>query len=84
MSKIGIFPAAGGLGGATLEQLLQIVDPSRVVLISRHPEKLKEHIKKGATPRQADYDAPDSFEGAFEGVDVLNVISYPSFVKDHR
>lgn len=81
---IGVFPAAGGLGTATLEQLLKTVEPSRVVLISRHPEKLQEEIKLGATPRKADYDDPASFDGAFEAVDILNIISYPSFVKDHR
>lgn len=81
---IGIFPAAGGLGGATLHTLLQICDPKQVVLISRHPEKLAKAAERGASTRKADFDDDASLEHAFEGVDVLNLISYPSFVVEHR
>ncbi|WRT69941.1 uncharacterized protein IL334_006932 [Kwoniella shivajii] len=84
--KIAIFPAAGGLGGATLSHLLHTakVDPSSVVLVSRSPDKLDKEANSGAITRKGDFDDPDSLKGAFEGVDALNLISYPSFQHEHR
>ena len=83
---IGVFPAAGGLGGATVSHLLNTshVDPASVFLVARHPEKLEKEKRKGASVRQADYDNVDSLRGVFNGVDVLNIISYPTFEHEHR
>ncbi|OQD78910.1 hypothetical protein PENANT_c072G03931 [Penicillium antarcticum] len=39
-TRLGIFPAPGGLGGSTLRQLLEQVPPNDVVLVARSPEKL--------------------------------------------
>jgi uncharacterized protein YbjT (DUF2867 family) len=58
--SIAIFPAAGGLGGATLSHLLNIYPPQKVTLVSRHPEKLEKEKKLGATVRKADFDEPAS------------------------
>jgi uncharacterized protein YbjT (DUF2867 family) len=84
--RIAIFPAAGGLGGATLSHLINTteVEASSVTLISRHPEKLEKEKNQGATLRKADFDELETLDGAFEGVDVLNLISYPSFTHEHR
>lgn len=82
--KIGVFPAAGGLGGSTVNHLSKQVPASQLVLIARKPEKLADFEREGATVRHADYDQPSSLETAFDGVDVLMLISYASFELEHR
>ncbi|KAJ9101688.1 hypothetical protein QFC21_003026 [Naganishia friedmannii] len=82
--SVAIFPAAGGLGGATYSALLKLLNPKDVVLISRHPEKLQQEQKAGATVRKADFDDVESLKGVFEGVKTLNLISYPSIEHEHR
>lgn len=84
--KLAIFPAAGGLGGATLSHLLNTCkfDPASLVLIARSPAKLEEYRQRGVSTRQADFDAPESFKVVFDDVDALNLISYPSFQHEHR
>lgn len=84
VTKIGVFPAAGGLGGSTVKHLSKQVPASQLVLIARKPEKLANFQRDGATVRQADYDQPSSLETAFDGVDVLMLISYASFELEHR
>lgn len=82
--RTGIFPASGGLGGSTLTHLLNFVDPHTVTLIARHPERLAKQAKQGATVRRADYDDQSSLQHAFDGVDVLFLISFPSIEYEHR
>lgn len=82
--SVAIFPAAGGLGGATYTALLKLIDPKDVLLISRNPDKLQQEHKAGATVRKADFDDPESLRGVFEGVKTLNLISYPSIEHEHR
>lgn len=82
--KIGIFPASGGLGGSIVNHLSNLVPASQLVLIARKPEKLEHLRQAGATVRQADYDEPTTLTTAFEGVDVLMLISYASFEIEHR
>ncbi|OQD68551.1 hypothetical protein PENDEC_c034G05871 [Penicillium decumbens] len=84
MSKIGVFPASGGLGGSTINHLSKLVPASQLILIARKPEKLVDFEKAGSTVRHADYDKPETLENAFEGVDVLMLISYASFEIEHR
>lgn len=81
---IGIFPAAGGIGGGTIKHLLTRVPPADLVLIARHPSKLDSASAAGATVRQADYDDDKSLEHAFDGIDTLFLISYASVEHDHR
>ncbi|PLB44835.1 NAD(P)-binding protein [Aspergillus steynii IBT 23096] len=84
MSKIGVFPAAGGLGSSIVNHLAKIVPASQLILIARKPENLNEFKQQGATVRRADYEDPSSLEGVFDGVDVLMLISYASFEIDFR
>ncbi|BGP38717.1 hypothetical protein JCM10449v2_002652 [Rhodotorula kratochvilovae] len=81
---LGVFPASGGLGGSIAAHLLALVPPSELVFIARHPAKLADAQAKGVTVRQADYDAPETLERAFEGVKTLCLISYASIQDDHR
>ncbi|KAJ5795795.1 uncharacterized protein N7518_004335 [Penicillium psychrosexuale] len=83
-TKIGVFPASGGLGSSIVNHLAKLVPKSDLVLVGRHPEKLHDLEQAGATIRRADYDAPSTLDTAFEGVDVLMLVSYASFEIDHR
>jgi len=84
--SIAIFPASGGLGGATLKHLLDTVkvDPSSLTLIARSPERLAKEEARGAKVLKADYDYPETLDGVFAGVEVLNLISYASFQHKYR
>ncbi|KAJ5513868.1 hypothetical protein N7463_003420 [Penicillium fimorum] len=82
--KIGVFPASGALGSSIVNHLSKLVPESDLILIARRPEKLDEIKQAGATVRRADYDEPSTLNTAFDGVDVLMLISYASFEIDHR
>jgi hypothetical protein len=84
--SIAIFPASGGLGGSTLSHLLETVkvDPSSLTLIARSPERLAKEEARGAKVLKADYDHPETLDGVFKGVEVLNLISYASFQHKYR
>lgn len=84
MSRIGVFPAAGGLGGSIIKHLLNLVPASQLTLVARKPDTLSYAADAGATVRYADYDQPESLNKAFDGVDVLMLISYASFEIEHR
>ncbi len=83
---IGIFPASGGLGGSTYAHLLKLVPGDRVILISRHPDKVPEsYAQAGVRLRQASYEStPAELVAAFGGVQTLFLVSYPSHVRDYR
>ncbi|KAJ5691903.1 hypothetical protein N7462_001326 [Penicillium macrosclerotiorum] len=83
-TRIGVFPASGGLGMSIVHHLTKLVPPSQLILIARHPEKLAELNHSGATLRRADYDDKSTLENAFDGVDTLILISYASFEIKHR
>ncbi|KAH9212746.1 hypothetical protein DL95DRAFT_524931 [Leptodontidium sp. 2 PMI_412] len=84
-SKIGVFPASGGLGGSTLNHLINDVGPSRVVAIVRKPRNVPSNIlETGVTIRQADYDDAPTLDHAFDDISTLNLISYASIEHEHR
>lgn len=82
--KIGVFPAAGHLGGSIVKHILKLVPASRLVFVLRHPDNLVETSAAGATVRRADYDDPSSLELVFEGVGSLMLVSYPSVEYEYR
>lgn len=86
MKSIGIFPAAGDLGGSTYRHLLKLVPNDQVTLICRFPEKIeKEYVDAGVTVRKATYEySPQELETVFSGLDVLFLVSYPSHVHEYR
>ncbi|KAL1999401.1 hypothetical protein VTN02DRAFT_4577 [Thermoascus thermophilus] len=84
MSKIGVFPASGALGGSVVKHLQRLVPASNLILIARYPDKLASESRAGATVRRADYDEPESLERVFDGIGTLMLISYASFEDDHR
>ncbi|KAJ6024650.1 hypothetical protein N7540_005447 [Penicillium herquei] len=83
-SKIGVFPASGGLGTSVVNHLLSLVPASQLTLISRNPEKQASAQQAGATLRKADYDDSVTLTNLFENIETLMLISYASFEIEHR
>ncbi|GAA5942573.1 hypothetical protein JCM3775_000262 [Rhodotorula graminis] len=81
---LALFPASGALGGSIASHLVDRVPANSLVFVARHPHKLSDYSAKGVTVRHADYDAHDTLEHAFDGVDSLCLISYASIQNDHR
>jgi NAD(P)H dehydrogenase (quinone) len=87
MNKIAISGASGDLGRRVSEILLSRMNPQDVTLVSRHPENRADAAKRGARVVAGDYRNPDSLLSAYEGNDVLMVISGHAVAKripEHR
>lgn len=72
---IAITGASGQLGRLVADQLLDTVDPSEVVLLTRDPAKLADYAERGAEVRAADFGAPGDLADAFAGVERVLLIS---------
>ena len=84
-SRIGVFPASGGLGGSTLNHLVNAVNPYRVVAIVRKPQNVaRQLVDVGVTVRGADYDEASTLDHAFDELSTLNLISYASIDHEYR
>lgn len=84
MTTYAITGASGQLGSLAADLLLERVDATDVVLLSRSPERLD---RPGATVRAADFDDPATLATAFEGVDEMLLVSTDavgSRVEGHR
>jgi len=73
--SVVITGASGQLGRCTAELLLDQVEPSTVVLVSRRPEELADLAARGAETRRGDFDDPASLGDAFAGGERLLLIS---------
>ena len=69
---IGITGATGKLGRLVVEKLKAIVPAQDIVALVRTPSKAAD---LGVTVREADYGQPATLEAAFQGLDVLLLIS---------
>jgi hypothetical protein len=83
-SKLGVFPAAGGLGGSIVKHLLPLIPADNLILIARNPDKLAAESRAGAVVRKADYDDDASLDRVFDGIGALFLISYASCEHEHR
>jgi NAD(P)H dehydrogenase (quinone) len=72
---IAITGASGNLGRRTAELLLEKVDPSQVVLLTRSVEKLSDLAARGADVRAADFADPAGVEAALAGVHKVLIVS---------
>ena len=78
MSQILLVTGASGhFGRLVLDELLNSgsVEPANIVATTRDPSKLADYAGKGVQVRQADFDAPDTLDEAFKGVDRVLIIS---------
>jgi NAD(P)H dehydrogenase (quinone) len=72
---VAVTGASGQLGRQVAELLLDRLDPSEVVLVTRTPDALSDLAARGADVRQGDFDEPEQLTGALAGVDRLLLIS---------
>jgi len=73
--SIVITGASGQLGRSTAELVLGRVPASEVILTTRHPEEISDLAERGAEVREADFERPEAFVGAFEGGEKLLLVS---------
>jgi NAD(P)H dehydrogenase (quinone) len=67
--------ASGNLGRLVAESLMDRLAPADLVLVSRHPEALREFADRGADVRYGNFDEPLSLPSAFAGGDRMLLIS---------
>jgi len=73
--SIVISGASGQLGRQVTELLLDRVDPSELVLVTRSPDKLEDVGKRGVQIRTGDFEDPAGLAAAFRGGERLLLIS---------
>jgi NAD(P)H dehydrogenase (quinone) len=76
---VAVTGASGQLGRKVADRLLEQLEPSQVVLLTRSPEALAAYSERGATVRRADFDEPASLSDAFTGADRALLISALDF-----
>lgn len=72
---IGISGAAGQLGRATTDLLLERVEPGDLVLVTRVPAQLDAYAQRGVAVRPGNFDDPEGLRDAYRSVDTLLLIS---------
>jgi NAD(P)H dehydrogenase (quinone) len=72
---IGISGAGGQLGRAAADMLLEQVEPSELVLVTRDTSGLADYAGRGVSVRAGNFDDPDGLREAYRGVDTLLLIS---------
>jgi NAD(P)H dehydrogenase (quinone) len=73
--SVAITGASGNLGRQVAELLLERLEPSEIVLVTRRPEALADLAERGAEVRSGDFDDPAGLEAALAGVDRALLIS---------
>lgn len=73
--KLVITGAAGHLGRATAELVLESADPADLILVTRSPAALADLADRGAVVRAGDFDEPGSLAEAFAGGERMLLIS---------
>lgn len=66
---------SGKLGHAIVMRLLERVEPSRLGVSVRDPEKVDDLAKRGVSVRQADFEDASSMRAAFEGATKVILVS---------
>jgi len=72
---IVITGASGQLGRLVIEELLKTTPASQIAAAVRTPDRVQDLAALGVQVRQADYNQPNSLEGAFQGADKVLLIS---------
>jgi NAD(P)H dehydrogenase (quinone) len=73
--SIAISGASGGLGRRVAELLIETMDPTQLVLLTRTPGELTGFEKRGATVRKASFKNPTGLKEVLSDIDRLLLIS---------
>jgi NAD(P)H dehydrogenase (quinone) len=76
---VAVTGASGHLGRKVADLLLERVDPSEVILLTRTPDALASYAERGFVVRYADFDDPAMLAEAFSGADRALLISALDF-----
>jgi NAD(P)H dehydrogenase (quinone) len=76
---VAVTGASGHLGRKVADLLLERLDPSRVVLLTRTPDALASYSERGAVVRHANFDEPGTLAEAFSGAERALLISALDF-----
>ena len=78
---VAVTGASGHLGRRVADLLLERLDPSEVVLLTRTPEALASYSERGAAVRYADFDEPATLGEGFSGSERALLISALDFAR---
>jgi NAD(P)H dehydrogenase (quinone) len=67
--------ASGHIGRLVADDLLERIPPADIVLVTRHPQALRDIAERGVTVRYGDFDEPESLSEAFAGGERMLLIS---------
>ncbi|MDO9355420.1 MAG: SDR family oxidoreductase [Solirubrobacteraceae bacterium] len=73
--NVAVTGASGGLGRRIAELLIETMDPTQLLLLSRTPDTLAGFEKRGASVRKASFKNPTGLKEVLAGVDRLLMIS---------
>lgn len=73
--KLLVTGATGKLGAKVVEALLKTVPADQIAVSVRNPQKAEHLRAQGVDVRHGDFDAPETLDAAFAGVDRLLLIS---------
>ncbi|MBW3090013.1 NAD(P)H-binding protein [Bifidobacterium miconisargentati] len=77
MGKLILTGVDGNLGGRAADYLLELTDPSNLIFTGYNPASLEKYAARGVETRVADFNQRDGLEAAFEGGDVMALVSMP-------
>lgn len=77
--KVVLTGTTGNLGSLVLQHLLTLLPPSSIIVSLYNPSKAPLEVKThNLEVRRGNYEDPASLDTAYEGADVLFLMSYPS------
>ena len=77
MGRLVLTGVDGNLGGQAADYLLELTDPENLIFTGYNPTSLEKYAAKGVETRVADFNKRDGLEAAFEGGDVMALVSMP-------
>jgi len=84
-TRIVLTGATGGLGSAVLKHILGLIDPSRLIVSLYNASKAPATVASASLDvRRGDYGDPSTLVAAFEGAQILLLVSYPSIAHELR
>jgi NAD(P)H dehydrogenase (quinone) len=76
---VAVTGASGHLGRKVADLVLEHLDPTQLILLSRTPDALASYSERGVVVRHADFDEPATLAEAFSGADRALLISALDF-----
>lgn len=75
--KVVLTGTTGNLGSCVLKHALTCIPKSSIIVSLYNPSKKPENVD-GIEIREGNYEDPQSLDKAYDGADVLFLMSYPS------